>query len=54
MLVDPQEGGPTRVGKVDREPAKGSLGRVRVARKSGAEFDAAAAKPAKKGKKAKE
>lgn len=54
MIVDPQDGKATKVGKQLREPEKGSLGWVRVARKSGTDIDAAAAKPAKKGRKAKE
>lgn len=54
MIVDPQDGKPSKVAKVLREPEKGSLGWVRVARKSGTDIDAAAAKPAKKGRKAKE
>jgi large subunit ribosomal protein L24 len=54
MLVDPGSGDPTKVGKVLREPEKGSLGWVRVARKKGTDIDTGAGKPAKKARKAKE
>jgi large subunit ribosomal protein L24 len=54
MAVDPNEDVPTKVGRVLRDPEKGSLGKVRIARKSGADLDAAAQKSGKKGRKAKE
>lgn len=54
MLVDPEKGVPTRIGKAVRDAEKASRGRVRIAKKSGADLSAAAGKPAKKGRKAKE
>ena len=54
MLMDPIENVPTKVGKKLVDPAKGSLGWVRIARKSGERLDTATGKPAKKAKKSKE
>jgi large subunit ribosomal protein L24 len=54
MVIDPESEAPTKVGRKHSEPEKGSLGWVRVARKSGAVIGQGAAKPTKKGKKSKE
>jgi len=51
MLVDPQSGDPTRVGRRQKDPANGSLGWVRVSRRTGGEIGSEAAKPTKEKKK---
>jgi large subunit ribosomal protein L24 len=50
MVVDPDTDQPTRIGKRQQDPAKGSLGWVRVARKTGNDLDEGG-KPTKKSKK---
>ena len=56
MVVDPETDEPTRIGRKQVDPSRGSLGWTRVAKKSGNDLDAESGKPAKKqkGKKAKE
>lgn len=54
MVVDQESGDPTKIGRMQKDPAKGSLGWVRVARKTGKELDADGGKPAKKKGKSKD
>lgn len=58
MVIDPETDEPTRIGRKQVDPSRGSLGWARVSKKSGNEIDAESAKLAKKkkskGKKAKE
>jgi len=53
MLVDPETGDPTRIGRMQKEPERGSLGWVRVSRRTGKEIDHEAGGSAKGKKKKK-
>jgi hypothetical protein len=52
--MDPEKDVPTRVGRRQEDPSKGSLGWKRVARKSGAVIGEGVVKKGKKDKKDKE
>ena len=53
MFMDTEAGVPTKLGRKLADPEKGSLGWTRTSRRTGADVDAADAKPAKKGRKSK-